>query len=140
MGNHVSCRLHTDTRAAWVAWLPVGLLRYAADSVVGKALLKKQSAGSVVAAESLLRIWRCCSRPHIDACFGTELSLPGDPVAPELASVIGVGAILHWFFVRSINFGSLLPRLSLHYAESHCLAFSYVFLDLPWVFPCDRCW
>lgn len=70
---------------------------------------------------------------------GKELTLPGEPVAPEGVPVHGIGAALNPSAARPSHVDSFSTLPSFHDAEFHCLAFSYAPLDLLQVVPIDHC-
>lgn len=85
----------------------MGLFGRAAGSVVGKAYLKKPSAGQLQPL-SLRRVaGGVVHRTALAADYGTEHSLSDDPVAPKPASFRGAEAAFHSFSASPDHVGSL---------------------------------
>lgn len=71
--------------------------------------------------------------------YGMELTLPGDPVIPEPASVHSLAAALHWFSVRPGHTGCLPFLLTDDDIVLYGFTFTYALLDFVRVVPSDHC-
>lgn len=67
--------------------------------------------------------------------YGTELNSTGDPAAPELVSVCGVGAALHWSSGRPGQVGSLPSPLAGVDVKLNGSTFTHAPFDIVWVVP-----
>lgn len=117
-------------RSLRVTSMIVKLLGHAADSVVSKAHLKKARAGAVADAYSPSCLWH--PRTKSADGYGMELSLPGEPVVPQPASVRGIGAVL------AGHVDSVLSLPTEKYVEPYCSTFSHAPRDHARVVPGNR--
>lgn len=117
----------------------VGLSGYATGSVVGKAHLQKPSAGRLrplgLRRVSVVFVYGTA----LNVEYGTVLGSPGDPVAPESASVRGVRVALHWYSVWPSHVGSPSSLLAGNEIELYGFTFAHAPLDLVRVVQGDCC-
>lgn len=71
--------------------------------------------------------------------YGKELPSPGEPMAPDRASVRGAWVNRNRSAARPCHIDSSSTLRLFYDTEGHCLAISYALLDLLRIVPRDRC-